>query len=154
MNHKEFSSRGGKARAKKLTPEERQRIARKGAKAMHKRKRSERPSTKSKAQDGDSLGASAGYPARKPAEVWPVGHFIENEMRERGWTRRELVKRVGCGMVNQLAINILIDAPQKGVRIGNDLAADIARAFGTSAELWLNLDKAWQDNARLCDGAK
>jgi plasmid maintenance system antidote protein VapI len=86
------------------------------------------------------------YPVRKPAEVWPVGHFIENEMRARGWTRRELVKRLGGSNVDQLAIDLLIDAPQKGVLIGRDLAADIARAFGTSAELWLNLDKAWQDN--------
>lgn len=86
--------------------------------------------------------------ARKPAEVWPVGHFIENEMNERGWTRRELVSRLGGGATTELEIDLLIFAPTKGVLLGAETAADIARVFGTSAELWLNLDKAWQDNGR------
>ena len=42
MNHAEFSSRGGKARAKKLTASARKRIASNAAKALWKKKRSAR----------------------------------------------------------------------------------------------------------------
>ncbi len=79
-------------------------------------------------------------------EVWPVGHFIRQELHERKWTRDELLKKLGGGAAYQLAIDLLLDAPRKGVLIGRDLAADVARVFGTSAELWINLDKAWQDH--------
>ena len=42
MNHAEFSSRGGKARAKKLTASARKRIASNAAKTRWKKKRSAR----------------------------------------------------------------------------------------------------------------
>jgi hypothetical protein len=42
MNHAEFSSRGGKARAKKLTSSARKRIASNAAKTRWKKKRSAR----------------------------------------------------------------------------------------------------------------
>lgn len=86
------------------------------------------------------------------AETWPVGHFIKDEMKERGWTRRELVQRLGEPLdVNSLAIDLLIDTPRKGMLIGKDLAADLARAFGTSPELWINLDAAWQASVPSSD---
>lgn len=79
----------------------------------------------------------------RPAEVWPVGLFIEEELRARGWTRRELVLRMGGSNVDELAIDLLIDAPRRGMWIGNDLASDLARVFGTSVELWINIDQAY-----------
>lgn len=86
------------------------------------------------------------------AETWPVGHFIKDEMKERGWTRRELVQRLGEPLdVNSLAIALLIDTPRKGMLIGKDLASDLARVFGTSPELWINLDVAWQASVPSSD---
>lgn len=49
MNHAEFSSRGGKARAKKLTASARKRIASNAAKTRWKKNRSARTSRMSRA---------------------------------------------------------------------------------------------------------
>ncbi len=90
-------------------------------------------------------GRSTGR-TRKPAEAWPVGHFVENEMRKRRWTKRELLSLMGGSPQRELEIELLLFAPTKGVILDSELAADLARVFGTSAGLWINLDKAWQDN--------
>lgn len=55
MNHAEFSSRGGKARAKKLTASARKRIASNAAKTRWKKKRSARLSN----DQAQRIGADA-----------------------------------------------------------------------------------------------
>lgn len=81
-------------------------------------------------------------PSPKPAEVFPVGKFIEDELAERGWTRESLAERAG---VNKSELDALIDSPQRGVRISNEFAAGLATAFGTSSRIWISLDNQWQD---------
>ena len=81
------------------------------------------------------------------ATVFPVGDFINDEMQERGWSISELVSRMDGSVVTKLTIEILVHAPSKGVRLDDKTASLLARAFGTSKELWLRLDEQWQKHA-------
>lgn len=75
---------------------------------------------------------------RKPAEVFPPGDFIKEEIDARGWTQEDLAKILGkpAPTVNQII---------KGKRaIIADTAARLAAAFGTSPEFWMNLESTWQ----------
>ncbi|MGI8644067.1 MAG: HigA family addiction module antitoxin [Thermomicrobiales bacterium] len=75
---------------------------------------------------------------RRPAEVFPPGDFLREELEERGWTQADLADIVGrpIGTVNEII---------KGKRkITPETAEGLSSAFGTSAEFWLNLESAYQ----------
>jgi len=74
----------------------------------------------------------------KPAEVFPPGEFIKDELAERGWTQADLAEIVGRPLP---AINQIINGARG---ITPETAMELAQAFGTSAELWLNLETAYQ----------
>ncbi len=86
----------------------------------------------------------------------PIGEYIADELVARGWTSRDLAERMGRKgrevHVDELAIDIAIAscfAPQghaaERVTIGQDFADGLARAFGSNAETWMNLDKAYHE---------
>lgn len=73
-----------------------------------------------------------------PAEVFPPGDFIKEEIEARQWTQEDLARILGKPLptVNQIL---------KGKRaIIADTAKRLAAAFGNTAEFWLNLEAAWQ----------
>ena len=89
-------------------------------------------------------------PERKPAEVYPVAHFVKEEMEARGWSLEDLLNRLpGERDVNQLTLEIMTATPdfdhdiRKDMRLGEEMARILAHAFGTSKEFWMNLDAAW-----------
>jgi HTH-type transcriptional regulator/antitoxin HigA len=75
---------------------------------------------------------------RKPAEVFPPGEFIREELEERGWTQADLAKIMGRPAS---ALNLII-AGKKGITA--ETAKELASAFGTSADFWLNLENAYK----------
>lgn len=75
---------------------------------------------------------------RKPAEVFPPGEFIRDELNERGWTQSDLAKIMG----RPLPVLNLIISGRKSVT--PETAVELGSAFGTSAEFWLNLETAFQ----------
>ena len=75
---------------------------------------------------------------QKPAEVFPPGEFIRDELEERCWTQSDLAKIMGR---SQPAINEIISGKRS---ITPETAIALGSAFGTSAELWLNLESAFQ----------
>jgi len=77
------------------------------------------------------------------AEVFPVGCFIFDEAKERGWSVQDLAHRMG-GETTELDLNLLIYAPTKGVTLDEQTAAQLASVFGTSKGLWMRLDETWQ----------
>ena len=81
-----------------------------------------------------------------PAQVFCAGEFVDDELIERGWTVRELAERMGGDPeVNQLALGFLLLTPgEPGLMLGDDMAQGLERAFGPSAQFWLNLDAAWR----------
>jgi HTH-type transcriptional regulator / antitoxin HigA len=75
---------------------------------------------------------------QKPAEVFPPGEFIRDELEERGWTQADLAKIMGRPLpaVNEIILGKRSITPETAIALGS--------AFGTSAELWLNLESAFQ----------
>ena len=75
---------------------------------------------------------------RTPAEVFPPGDFIREELESRGWTQGNLAKITGRPVS---AINLIISAKKA---ITPETACELAGAFGTSPEFWLNLESAYR----------
>jgi plasmid maintenance system antidote protein VapI len=97
---------------------------------------------------------AAGAAQMTPAEAFPVMDFVCEELQERGWTLDDLASRMGGEFgVNRLALDMLLafgdhrnDTFERGVILGDTMAAGFANAFGISAEFFSNLDaqyRAW-----------
>lgn len=71
---------------------------------------------------------------RKPAEVFPPGDYIREELEARGWTQSDLAKVMGR---SQPAVNEIING-KRGITPESALA--LSAAFGTSPEFWMNLE--------------
>src|SRR5690606_9676154 len=73
-----------------------------------------------------------------PAEVFPPGEFLKEEMDARGWTQQDLADILGRPhrLVNEIIAGKRAITPET--------ATGLAEAFGTSAAYWLNLESAWQ----------
>jgi plasmid maintenance system antidote protein VapI len=69
-------------------------------------------------------------------EVFPVTVFIKEEMEARGWTEKELVK---YSWLRPAKVNFILE----GNHITKPMATGLGRAFGTSMEYWMNLQKLW-----------
>ena len=74
----------------------------------------------------------------RPAEVFPPGDFLREELEERGWTQDDLAAITGKHV---RTVHDLI-AGKRGVT--PDTAKSLAAALGTSAQFWLNLDSTYQ----------
>ena len=79
-----------------------------------------------------------GLDIRNVAEAFPPGEFIKEELEARGWTQEDLAEIMGrqssiiSGLVNGKRV------------VSPDIASDLAAAFGTTAQLWMNLETAYQ----------
>jgi HTH-type transcriptional regulator/antitoxin HigA len=74
----------------------------------------------------------------KPAEVFPPGEYLKDELDARGWTQTQFARIIGrpIQIVNQII---------KGRKsVTPETAAAIGAAFGTSAELWMCLEVAYR----------
>ena len=77
------------------------------------------------------------------AEAFPPGEYTRDEIEARGWTQRDLAHVMGR---SEPKISELING-KRAVTV--QTARELAAAFGTSAEVWLNLEAQW----RLREGA-
>ena len=75
---------------------------------------------------------------RIPAEVFPPGEFVREELEMRGWTQADLAEFMGRPL---RSINEIINC-KKGITA--ETAIGLGKAFGTSAEYWLNLESAYR----------
>ncbi len=92
--------------------------------------------------------------ARMPAEVFPPGEFLRDELEARSWTQQELAE--------------ILDRPPRLVSeiisakraITPETAKGLAEAFDSSAEYWMNLESQYQlskvktDNNKVARKAK
>jgi HTH-type transcriptional regulator / antitoxin HigA len=71
-------------------------------------------------------------------EAFPPGEYLKDELEARGWTQTEFAKIIGrpTRVVNEII------ATKRGVT--PETAIELAAALGTSAQLWLNLESAYQ----------
>ena len=74
---------------------------------------------------------------RIPAEVFPPGEFLNDEIEARGWTQYEFAEiiRRPVKVVNEIIMG------KKGVTI--ETARELSAALGTSPQYWLNLQTAY-----------
>ena len=75
---------------------------------------------------------------RIPAEVFPPGEFLADELRERGWTQSEFAEIVRRPIKR---VNEIIAGKKS---ITPETAREFAAALGTSPQYWLNLESAYQ----------
>ena len=73
-----------------------------------------------------------------PAEAFHPGEFLRDEMEARGWTQTEFAEMIRRPprLVNEIIAGKRAISPET--------ARDFSEAFGTSAQLWMNLETAWQ----------
>ncbi len=71
---------------------------------------------------------------RRAAQAFPPGDYIKEFIEGRGWTQKELAGRLGC---SQAYVSYLI-CGRRGV--SQKISYRLAKVFGTSALLWLNLE--------------
>ena len=75
---------------------------------------------------------------RKPVEVFPPGEFIRDEIEARRWSQEMLAYRLGY------SLRTVKDTIAGKRQITPKMAERLGRVFGTSAELWLNLERNYQ----------
>src|SRR3990170_4818323 len=75
---------------------------------------------------------------RNPAEVFPIGDFLREEMDARGWNQADLARIIGRSDrdVHALISGKLALRPETATLLGD--------AFGTAPEYWMNLDTAYR----------
>ena len=69
----------------------------------------------------------------RPAEVFPPGQYIRDELAERGWSQGDFARIIGRPLQ---VVNEIINGKK---RITVATAKAIAAALGTSPDLWLGL---------------
>lgn len=75
---------------------------------------------------------------RKPAEIFPPGEFIADELEARGWSQIELAE-----ILNRPAR--LVSELVSGKRaITPETARGLGAAFGTGPQFWMNLERDYQ----------
>lgn len=75
---------------------------------------------------------------RVPAEVFPPGDFIREELEARGWTQDVLADVIGTSL---RLVNEIITGKRA---ITVETARALAEAFETSPNLWMNLESAYR----------
>jgi HTH-type transcriptional regulator / antitoxin HigA len=73
-----------------------------------------------------------------PVEVFPPGEFIRDELEARGWEQRDLAEIMGRP---ERVVSEIIAGKRA---ITAETAQQLGEAFGTSAQVWLNLEAAYQ----------
>ena len=76
--------------------------------------------------------------AFKPAEVFPPGEYLRDELKARGWSQADFARILGRPLQ---AVNEMINGKK---RITVETAKAIGLALGTGPELWLNLENAYR----------
>lgn len=72
------------------------------------------------------------------AEAFPVGEYIADELEARGWSRSDLAE------ILQRPPQFVSEIITGKKELTRESAAQIAAAFGTSVELWLNLQDQYK----------
>jgi HTH-type transcriptional regulator/antitoxin HigA len=76
--------------------------------------------------------------AKRPAQAFPPGDFIREELEARGWTQRDLAEILGRPVqaVSAIVNGKRVVTPETAVALG--------AAFDTSPDFWLNLESAYR----------
>ncbi len=84
---------------------------------------------------------------RQVAEVFPPGDFIKEEIDARGWTQNDLADITGK------SVRLISEVISGKRAVTPDTARALADAFGTSAQIWMNMESAYQLSKLNADAA-
>jgi len=72
-------------------------------------------------------------------EVFHPGELVADELEARGWSLADLAKaaRLSAGYLNEVVAGKRSVTPET--------ARGLAKAFGTDAQIWMNLENAYQE---------
>ncbi len=79
----------------------------------------------------------------------PAASLIEEELAERGWSLDRLAVEMGGDspeerIIDRVALDFLLACRgEQVIRIGEQTAEKLSRAFGTGPQFWRNLDAQW-----------
>ena len=73
-----------------------------------------------------------------PAEVFSPGEYLRDELEERGWSVTEFAEIAGQ------AVQMVSEILNAKKAITPETARSFSEALGTGAELWLNLQTAYE----------
>lgn len=73
-----------------------------------------------------------------PAEAFPPGEYIKDELEARGWSQADLAEIIGK------SAKLVSDIVAGKSSITPETARALGEAFGTSGQLWMNLDAAFR----------
>jgi HTH-type transcriptional regulator / antitoxin HigA len=80
---------------------------------------------------------------RKPAEVFHPGEHLRDELRARGYIGISALSDV-FGIYFHDIFNLIMES----VDLTEEIATVLADKLGTSTELWLNLQRAWDERSK------
>jgi len=80
--------------------------------------------------------------SRKASETFPPCEYVREELEARGWSAASLAEKGKCSLAFAEEI---VNGCRRVTRL---VAYILATAFGTSQEVWLNLQKAHDDSVR------
>jgi HTH-type transcriptional regulator / antitoxin HigA len=75
---------------------------------------------------------------RIPAEVFPPGEFVKDELEARGWSQVDLAEVLGRP---ERVVSEIISAKRA---VTPETARGLAAAFGTDPNLWMNLESSYR----------
>ena len=90
-----------------------------------------------KAYGWNGKDMKAGTRNRQPAQAFPPADFIAEEIEYRGWAPQHLARKAG------LPVRTIERILQVEKTVTRADAEGLSKAFGTSVEIWLNMQKSY-----------
>ncbi len=84
---------------------------------------------------------------RVPAEVFPPGEFIRDELNARGITKHgflALLAAAGCSAAQILACELAAYVDDKNLILDRSTAECLGKVFDVDADYFINLDRMWR----------
>ncbi len=75
---------------------------------------------------------------KMPAETFPPGEFVRDELEARGWTQEDLAEIMGRDL---RLVNEIITGKRS---ITPDTARGLGEALDTSGQYWMNIQSSFQ----------
>jgi len=75
---------------------------------------------------------------RTPAEIFPPGEYIKDELEARG------ISQIDFSQLIKMPFEEFVELLAGQRKLTVSIAYRISQIFGTSWELWLNLEMAWR----------
>ena len=81
---------------------------------------------------------------KQAAEVFSPAEYVRDEMKARRWSKAKLAMEMGGDLTHNLCVLDFLFTGDKRLILDGQTAAKLAKAFGTSAKLWIKIGRAWQ----------